>query len=176
MKTRPDSTLCFSNRVPDYQRARPSYPTGLITLLRDEIGLGPGRTVADVGSGTGILTGLLLDTGNRRRAQRRDAGGGRRPPGAALRISKRCWHRRGHRTPNRLRWRRDGRTSVSLVRRGKNFAGISENPEESGRSGAHLEPPALRWKHVPAGLRALSRGSGEGVIRIFVHRGKPKRR
>ena len=65
MKTRPDSTLCFSNRVPDYQRARPSYPTGLITLLRDEIGLGPGCTVADVGSGTGILTGLLLDTGSR---------------------------------------------------------------------------------------------------------------
>ncbi len=61
----PDSTLRFSNRVRDYQRARPSYPTELITLLRDEIGLGPGRTVADVGSGTGILTGLLLDTGSR---------------------------------------------------------------------------------------------------------------
>ena len=65
MKTKPDSTLRFSNWVPDYQRARPSYPTGLITLLRDEIGLGPGCTVADVGSGTGILTGLLLDTGSR---------------------------------------------------------------------------------------------------------------
>lgn len=48
----------------DYQYARPSYPHGLITLLRDELGIGPGRTVADVGSGTGILTGLLLNTGS----------------------------------------------------------------------------------------------------------------
>ena len=45
-------------------RARPSYPTELIALLRQELGLGPGCTVADVGSGTGILTGLLLGTGS----------------------------------------------------------------------------------------------------------------
>jgi 16S rRNA A1518/A1519 N6-dimethyltransferase RsmA/KsgA/DIM1 with predicted DNA glycosylase/AP lyase activity len=51
--------------VTDYVRARPSYPTELIELLRAEIGLGPERTVADIGSGTGILTGLLLDTGCR---------------------------------------------------------------------------------------------------------------
>ena len=61
----PDPTLRFSNRVSDYERARPSYPTELIALVRDEVGLGPGRTVADLGSGTGILTGLLLDTGSR---------------------------------------------------------------------------------------------------------------
>ena len=61
----PDPTLRFSNRVRDYKRARPSYPAELIELLRDELGLGPGRIVADVGSGTGILTGLLLDTGSR---------------------------------------------------------------------------------------------------------------
>ena len=60
-----DPTVRFSNRVRDYVRARPSYPSELITLLQNEIGLGPGCTVADVGSGTGILTGLLLDTGSR---------------------------------------------------------------------------------------------------------------
>lgn len=58
----PDPTIRFSNRVTDYVRARPSYPTELIELLRAEIGLGPERTVADIGSGTGILTGLLLDS------------------------------------------------------------------------------------------------------------------
>ena len=51
--------------MPDYVRARPSYPTELIALLREELGLGPGCTVADVGSGTGILTSLLLGTGSR---------------------------------------------------------------------------------------------------------------
>ena len=61
----PDPTLRFSNRVSDYVRARPSYPTQLIALLDNELGLGPGRTVADVGSGTVILTGLLLGTGSR---------------------------------------------------------------------------------------------------------------
>ncbi len=61
----PDPTLRFSNRVQDYMRARPSYPAELVELLRDELELGPERTVADVGSGTGILTSLLLDTGSR---------------------------------------------------------------------------------------------------------------
>jgi len=61
----PDPTTRFSNRVTDYTRARPSYPTELITLLESEVGLGPECTVADVGSGTGIFTGLLLETGCR---------------------------------------------------------------------------------------------------------------
>jgi SAM-dependent methyltransferase len=53
----------FSNRVDDYVRYRPSYPHALLDLLAKECGLGPGAAIADVGSGTGILTGLLLGYG-----------------------------------------------------------------------------------------------------------------
>jgi ubiquinone/menaquinone biosynthesis C-methylase UbiE len=55
----------FSDRVEDYVRFRPSYPAAVIELLRAEVGVGPGCTVADVGSGTGILTALLLESGSR---------------------------------------------------------------------------------------------------------------
>jgi SAM-dependent methyltransferase len=60
-----DPTGRFSDRVEDYARHRPSYPQELIGLLRDELGLRPEHVVADVGSGTGILTGMLLANGNR---------------------------------------------------------------------------------------------------------------
>jgi SAM-dependent methyltransferase len=58
-----DSKQRFSNRVADYVRYRPSYPPAAIDLLRAECGLGPDSSVADIGSGTGILTKLLLETG-----------------------------------------------------------------------------------------------------------------
>lgn len=58
-----DPTRRFSNRVADYIRSRPSYPPALIDLLRAACGLTPSATVADIGSGTGILTRLLLATG-----------------------------------------------------------------------------------------------------------------
>lgn len=55
-------TARFSNRVADYVKARPSYPSGVIDLLTRVAG---GRaTVADVGSGTGIFARLLLDAGH----------------------------------------------------------------------------------------------------------------
>jgi SAM-dependent methyltransferase len=59
-----DSKERFSNRVADYIRYRPGYPRAVLDLLRDECALGPESVVADVGSGTGILTRLFLDNGN----------------------------------------------------------------------------------------------------------------
>lgn len=53
----------FSERVENYVRYRPGYPPELIELMRAEMGFGPGSAVADVGSGTGILTMMLLDEG-----------------------------------------------------------------------------------------------------------------
>ncbi len=59
-----DSTQRFTNRVDDYVRYRPSYPQAVIDCLRDEAGLTADTLVADIGSGTGILTRLFLDNGN----------------------------------------------------------------------------------------------------------------
>jgi SAM-dependent methyltransferase len=55
----------FSDRVDDYVRFRPGYPRALLERLERDCGLGPGCAVADVGSGTGILSQLLLESGAR---------------------------------------------------------------------------------------------------------------
>src|ERR1700751_1310267 len=60
-----DAKQRFSNRVADYVRYRPGYPSALIELLRGECGLRADQLVADVGSGTGILAKLFLENGNR---------------------------------------------------------------------------------------------------------------
>jgi SAM-dependent methyltransferase len=60
-----DSKERFSDRVHDYARHRPGYPPGLLDLVVGVCGLGPGRVAADVGSGTGILTRMLLESGAR---------------------------------------------------------------------------------------------------------------
>lgn len=61
----PDSLTRFSSRAEAYAKYRPGYPPGLIEILKTECGLTPSSAVADIGSGTGILTELLLKNGNR---------------------------------------------------------------------------------------------------------------
>ena len=58
------STQRFSSRVGDYVRFRPTYPPQIIQLLQEECGLAPASVVADIASGTGIFTRLLLENGN----------------------------------------------------------------------------------------------------------------
>ena len=58
-----DPTQRFSSRVEPYRRYRPGYPPDAIDLLCDRCGLVPQARVADLGSGTGILTALLLERG-----------------------------------------------------------------------------------------------------------------
>ena len=59
-----DSKERFSNRVENYVRYRPGYPKLVLETLREECGLAPDSVVADIGSGTGILTRLFLENGN----------------------------------------------------------------------------------------------------------------
>jgi SAM-dependent methyltransferase len=54
----------FSNRVDNYVKYRPGYPDAVIDILKSDCGLTKTSVVADVGSGTGILTKLFLDNGN----------------------------------------------------------------------------------------------------------------
>jgi SAM-dependent methyltransferase len=58
-----DPTARFSGRAADYVKTRPSYPSGVLAILREICGLDADRVVADLGSGTGIFTALLLETG-----------------------------------------------------------------------------------------------------------------
>lgn len=59
-----DPTRRFSNRVENYLRYRPTYPSGIVPLLGSECGLTAESSIADVGSGTGLLTELFLKNGN----------------------------------------------------------------------------------------------------------------
>jgi SAM-dependent methyltransferase len=82
-----DPTQRFTDRVADYARSRPSYPLEALDILAREAHLAPGAAVADVGSGTGILTELLLGRGfrvfavepNRAMAEAAEARLGRHP-------------------------------------------------------------------------------------------------
>lgn len=57
-------TARFSDRVENYVRYRPGYPPEVLDLLRTECGLRPNHVIADIASGTGIFTKLLLENGN----------------------------------------------------------------------------------------------------------------
>jgi len=60
-----DPTKRFSSRVENYIKFRPGYPGALIDLLIEECRLNQQSIIADVGSGTGILSELFLKNGNR---------------------------------------------------------------------------------------------------------------
>ncbi len=59
-----DPTQRFSSRVDHYGRYRPGYPPEVLQLLRADCGLTPASVIADIASGTGIFTRILLENGN----------------------------------------------------------------------------------------------------------------
>jgi len=55
----------FSSRVENYIKYRPNYPLEIIDFLKEKRILAEDTVIADIGSGTGILTKIFLDNGNR---------------------------------------------------------------------------------------------------------------
>jgi 16S rRNA A1518/A1519 N6-dimethyltransferase RsmA/KsgA/DIM1 with predicted DNA glycosylase/AP lyase activity len=60
-----DSKKRFSKRAGPYSRYRPSYAGSLLRYLEQELRFSQTSVVADVGSGTGMLSEVLLKNGNR---------------------------------------------------------------------------------------------------------------
>lgn len=60
-----NATSRFSDRAENYVRYRPRYPPEAVQCLCDECGMKPEHVIADIASGTGIWTRLLLENGNR---------------------------------------------------------------------------------------------------------------
>jgi len=58
-----DNTKRFSDRVEDYIKFRPNYPESLVSTLEQVIGLDHSKTIADIGSGTGISSLPFLRRG-----------------------------------------------------------------------------------------------------------------
>lgn len=59
--------LCsrFSSRVENYLRFKPHYPKKLIDFLYEECGFSWESVIADIGSGMGVFSRLLLERGSR---------------------------------------------------------------------------------------------------------------
>ncbi len=60
-----DSRQRFSSRVDNYIKYRPGYPDEVVATLREICGLQPAMSIADVGSGTGLLARVFLEFGCR---------------------------------------------------------------------------------------------------------------
>ncbi len=58
-----DATKIFSKTVDYYNKSRPTYPNELLDFLEKSYGINTSHRIADIGSGTGIFTKLLLDKG-----------------------------------------------------------------------------------------------------------------
>ena len=59
-----DTYSQYSQVVESYRHYRPHYPHQLVEFLKTECDLSPAHIVADIGSGTGLLTELFLKHGN----------------------------------------------------------------------------------------------------------------
>lgn len=59
-----DSISRFTTRVENYAKFRPTYPPIILDLLKADCGFTEASLVADMGSGTGMLSEMLLKNGN----------------------------------------------------------------------------------------------------------------
>jgi ubiquinone/menaquinone biosynthesis C-methylase UbiE len=54
----------FSNKADLYKKFRPTYPKELIDYLYSQVGFNQESIIADIGSGTGIFSRLLIEQGS----------------------------------------------------------------------------------------------------------------
>src|ERR1700726_3198277 len=59
-----NATSRFSDRVENYVRYRPGYPSDVLRVLKNACGLAPDHVIADIASGTGIWSRMLLKNRN----------------------------------------------------------------------------------------------------------------
>ncbi len=59
-----DNTLKFTGRAAVYAKARPNYAAEFIDYLYNDAGMNSTSIIADIGSGTGILSNALLEKGS----------------------------------------------------------------------------------------------------------------
>jgi SAM-dependent methyltransferase len=59
-----NATSRFSDRVENYVLYRPGYPAEALAALKYECALAPDHVIADIASGTGLWTRMLLENGN----------------------------------------------------------------------------------------------------------------
>lgn len=59
-----DTVTRFSNRVANYVKYRPGYPSEVLALFKCEMDLTEDSILADIGSGTGLSTKPFLENGN----------------------------------------------------------------------------------------------------------------
>jgi len=64
-RVHPAAATGFERAVDDYERGRPDFPTAAVDFLVKRLGLGPDRTLLELGAGTGKLTRLLTPAGVR---------------------------------------------------------------------------------------------------------------
>ena len=55
----------FSGKAEMYAKYRPGYPSAILDILAKEIAFDSVTIVADIGSGTGLLSKVFLENGNR---------------------------------------------------------------------------------------------------------------
>ena len=59
----PTALQGFSAEAHSYARGRPEYPAEVLRWLTDNLNVGTGKVVVDLGAGTGKFTKLLVQTG-----------------------------------------------------------------------------------------------------------------
>lgn len=59
------AALGFAAATERYERGRPTYPADAVAYLVDALAIAPGRTVLELGAGTGKFTSLIAATGAR---------------------------------------------------------------------------------------------------------------